>query len=77
MRELAIPEIGRSAQTYRPLVLLTSNGVRDMTDALRRRCLHGLLDYPPRSPEPRGAGNDRDRDNRDRDVDVEVAVEAN
>src|SRR5690606_10965529 len=34
-----------------PLVLLTTNATRDMTDALRRRCLHTFLDYPPPSRE--------------------------
>jgi MoxR-like ATPase len=34
-----------------PLVLLTSNGSRDMSDALRRRCLHLFLDYPAPSRE--------------------------
>jgi MoxR-like ATPase len=44
--QVTIPEIGTIGATYRPLVLLTSNHVRDMTDALRRRCLHVYLDYP-------------------------------
>jgi MoxR-like ATPase len=44
--QVTIPEIGTVGATYRPLVLLTSNHVREMTDALRRRCLHVYLDYP-------------------------------
>jgi MoxR-like ATPase len=44
--QVTIPEIGTVGATYRPLVLLTSNHVREMTDALRRRCLHLYLDYP-------------------------------
>jgi MoxR-like ATPase len=44
--QVTIPEIGTVGATYRPLVLLTSNRVREMTDALRRRCLHAYLDYP-------------------------------
>jgi len=44
--QVTIPEIGTIGATYRPLVLLTSNHVREMTDALRRRCLHLYLDYP-------------------------------
>jgi MoxR-like ATPase len=44
--QVTVPEIGTIRATYRPLVLLTSNHVRDMTDALRRRCLHLYLDYP-------------------------------
>ena len=37
--------------THAPLFVLTSNGTRDMTDALRRRCLHAFVDYPPPSRE--------------------------
>jgi MoxR-like ATPase len=44
--QITIPEVGTIRATYRPLVLLTSNRVREMTDALRRRCLHAHLDYP-------------------------------
>src|SRR6185295_7169461 len=44
--QITIPEIGTVGATFRPLVLLTSNRVREMTDALRRRCLHVYLDYP-------------------------------
>jgi MoxR-like ATPase len=44
--QVTIPEIGTIGATYRPLVILTSNHVREMTDALRRRCLHVYLDYP-------------------------------
>jgi MoxR-like ATPase len=44
--QVTIPEIGTVGATYRPLVILTSNHVREMTDALRRRCLHVYLDYP-------------------------------
>jgi MoxR-like ATPase len=44
--QVSIPEVGTIHAAYRPLVLLTSNRVREMTDALRRRCLHLHLDYP-------------------------------
>jgi MoxR-like ATPase len=44
--QVSIPEIGTIHAAYRPLVLLTSNCVRELTDALRRRCLHLHLDYP-------------------------------
>ena len=44
--QVTIPEIGTVGAIHRPLVLLTSNHVREMTDALRRRCLHVYLDYP-------------------------------
>jgi MoxR-like ATPase len=49
--QVSIPELGTIHAAYRPLVLLTSNRVREMTDALRRRCLHLHLDYPSPSRE--------------------------
>jgi len=50
-QQASIPEIGTVKAKHPPLVFLTSNGARDMTDALRRRCLHLFLDYPPPSRE--------------------------
>jgi MoxR-like ATPase len=44
--QVTIPELGTIAATHRPFVVLTSNRVREMTDALRRRCLHAHLTYP-------------------------------
>jgi MoxR-like ATPase len=44
--QVTIPELGTFRPTHPPLVLLTSNGTRDMTEALRRRCLHAFVDYP-------------------------------
>src|SRR4051794_32161452 len=51
--QITIPEIGtiRADPENPPLVLLTTNGTREMTEALRRRCLHAFLDYPPPSRE--------------------------
>ena len=49
--QVTIPEIGTVRAVHPPLVLLTTNATRDMTDALRRRCLHAFLDYPPPSRE--------------------------
>lgn len=49
--QVTIPEIGTLVAVHPPLVILTSNGTRDMTDALRRRCLHLFLDHPPPSRE--------------------------
>ncbi|MDE8343444.1 MAG: MoxR family ATPase, partial [Acidocella sp.] len=44
--QVSIPEMGTiTAQTI-PFVVLTSNGTRDLSDALRRRCLYHFLDYP-------------------------------
>lgn len=49
--QVTIPELGTLRAAHPPLVLLTTNATRDMTDALRRRCLHAFLDYPPPSRE--------------------------
>ncbi len=49
--QVTIPELGTIKAKHPPLVVLTTNGTRDMTDALRRRCLHAFLDYPPPSRE--------------------------
>ena len=50
-RQVTIPELGTVRAKHAPLFVLTSNGTRDMTDALRRRCLHAFVDYPPPSRE--------------------------
>lgn len=47
--QISIPEIGTIEATHLPLVVLTSNNTRDLSAALKRRCLHLFLDYP--SPE--------------------------
>jgi MoxR-like ATPase len=49
--QVTIPELGTVRATHAPLVLLTTNATREMTEALRRRCLHAFLDYPPPSRE--------------------------
>lgn len=49
--QVTIPELGTIVAKHVPLVVLTTNGTRDMTDALRRRCLHAFVDYPPPSRE--------------------------
>lgn len=49
--QVTIPEVGTLKAAHPPLVILTTNATRDMTDALRRRCLHAFLDYPPPSRE--------------------------
>lgn len=51
--QVTIPELGTFRPTHPPLVLLTSNGTRDMTEALRRRCLHAFVDYPSPARELR------------------------
>jgi MoxR-like ATPase len=45
--QVTIPELGTVHAKHVPLVVLTTNGTREMTDALRRRCLHAFVDYPP------------------------------
>lgn len=49
--QITIPEIGTIAATTRPHVVLTANGARDLSDALRRRCLYSYVDYPDRKTE--------------------------
>ncbi len=44
--QITIPELGTIKAAIKPLVILTSNGSRDFSDALRRRCLHLYIDYP-------------------------------
>ncbi|HWF88255.1 MAG TPA: MoxR family ATPase [Pyrinomonadaceae bacterium] len=44
--QVTIPEIGSIKATHRPHVILTSNRSRDLSDALRRRCLYHWIDYP-------------------------------
>ena len=44
--QLSIPELGTVRATTRPLVVITSNGTRELSDALRRRCLYQYIDYP-------------------------------
>jgi MoxR-like ATPase len=50
-QQVTIPEFGTVRAKVAPLFVLTSNGTREMTDALRRRCLHAFVDYPPPSRE--------------------------
>jgi len=49
--QISIPELDTLNATSIPWVLLTSNGVRDLSDALRRRCLYHYIDYPDRDKE--------------------------
>jgi MoxR-like ATPase len=44
--QISIPELGVVEASTRPLVLLTSNNTRELTEALKRRCLYLWLDYP-------------------------------
>ena len=49
--QVTIPELGTITATTRPHVILTSNGTRDLSDALRRRCLYTYVGYPDRATE--------------------------
>jgi len=44
--QVTVPEIGTIVAKSKPLVFLTSNNAREMSDALKRRCLHLYIDYP-------------------------------
>jgi MoxR-like ATPase len=44
--QVTIPELGPIKATHRPYVVLTSNRSRELSDALRRRCLYLWIDYP-------------------------------
>ncbi len=44
--QITVPELGTIKATTRPIVILTANGTRDLSDALRRRCLYAHVAYP-------------------------------
>lgn len=44
--QISIPELGTIKAITKPHVILTSNGTRELSDALRRRCLYHYVDYP-------------------------------
>jgi MoxR-like ATPase len=43
---VTIPELGTVTAARRPMVVLTSNATRELSEALKRRCLYLALDYP-------------------------------
>ena len=51
--QVSIPELGTQKARNIPFVVLTSNNYRDMSDALKRRCIHIYIDYPDRDLETR------------------------
>ena len=51
--QITVPELGTITARSRPMVVLTSNGTRELSDALRRRCLYAFIDYPDRATELR------------------------
>ncbi len=51
--QITIPELGTITAKSKPLTVLTSNGTRELSDALRRRCLFHYIDYPDFATELR------------------------
>ena len=51
--QISIPEVGTVKAKNKPLTILTSNDMRDLTDALRRRCCFYYIDYPDTEKETR------------------------
>jgi MoxR-like ATPase len=51
--QISIPELGTISAVTIPHVVLTSNGTRELSDALRRRCLYHYVDYPDADREAR------------------------
>ena len=49
--QVSVPELGTIAARNIPLVVLTSNNAREMSDALKRRCLHLYIDFPAQAQE--------------------------
>jgi MoxR-like ATPase len=51
--QVSVPELGTIRAKHIPNVVLTSNNAREMSDALKRRCLHLYIDFPPAEQELR------------------------
>jgi MoxR-like ATPase len=51
--QVTVPELGTIEAKRKPLVFLTSNNAREMSDALKRRCLHLFIDFPTEELEKR------------------------
>jgi MoxR-like ATPase len=49
--QVSVPELGTLRARHIPLVVLTSNNAREMSDALKRRCLHLYIDFPSAAQE--------------------------
>jgi MoxR-like ATPase len=49
--QVTVPELGTLRARHHPTVVLTSNNAREMSDALKRRCLHLFIDFPDRQQE--------------------------
>jgi len=49
--QVSIPELGTVRARHQPMVLLTSNNTRELSEALKRRCLYLFIDYPTTAEE--------------------------
>lgn len=49
--QVTVPELGTIAAKHQPMVLLTSNNTRELSEALKRRCLYLYVDYPTQDAE--------------------------
>ncbi|WP_276938262.1 AAA family ATPase [Ferrimicrobium acidiphilum] len=49
--QVTVPELGTVTATSKPIVILTSNGMRELSEALKRRALYLYLDYPSQARE--------------------------
>jgi MoxR-like ATPase len=49
--QVSVPELGTMQAVHRPLVVLTSNNTRELSEALKRRCLYLFIDYPTADQE--------------------------
>jgi MoxR-like ATPase len=49
--QITVPELGTLKAKHIPMVVLTSNNAREMSDALKRRCLHLYIDFPDKAQE--------------------------
>jgi len=51
--QISVPELGTISAVHKPIVVLTSNRTRELSDALKRRCLYHWVDYPSSEKELR------------------------
>ena len=51
--QVSVPELGTLKAKFKPLVILTSNNTRELSEALKRRCLYLFIDYPTSESELR------------------------
>jgi MoxR-like ATPase len=49
--QVSVPELGTLAAKHKPFVILTSNNTRELSEALKRRCLYLFIDYPSQEEE--------------------------